>query len=115
MENGGFHEDGSSGGRRQTSPPWTFAQIEKRKPKMRHYFQSLFGRLNGGDVGDRWEMFTAAKINRSHNIKLLTYFSFFQSFSILKMSSLSRLTWDRRRYDCLRGGPSGVRLLSLIR
>lgn len=28
MENGAFHEDGSSGGQRQTSPPWKFATTD---------------------------------------------------------------------------------------
>lgn len=44
-----------------------------------------------------------------------TYLSFFQSFSMRKMSSLSRLMWDSSRYDCRTGCPSGVLRLSLIR
>ena len=55
------------------------------------------------------------KHRKRKRMKQKTHFSFFQSFSMRKMSRLSLLTWVKSRYDCLIGWPSVVRLLSLIR
>lgn len=76
MENGAFHEDGSSGGQRQTSPPWKFATTDD--------FINVTAKVE--------KRAAAGELLTVRSSKPLTYFSFFQSFSILKMSSLSRLT-----------------------
>lgn len=104
MENDASREDGSNGGQRQTSHPFR-AWTDTEKAELNDVMQLEEHNNNPQAVTTTyyihatllWQVSTVHHDSCSEYYIWWTYFSFFQSFSIRKMSSLSRLTWDKRR------------------